>query len=340
MFALLIGWAMSHATVFGQPAKTASPLEKVRAALDKNITLDFTGQNLTDVLNHFKEKTGIAINIDQMALMNAGVDMGNDGGFVPGGPGGGPGFPMQQIQVKAKDEKAGAVLRKLLSKHQLTYILFEDSVLVTTEDAGLVRQMRQRVSVDVDDAPFNKTVTALAKNHGINLIIDPKVAKQAESNVSLQLESTGIETAVRLLAELANLKAVRMGNVLFVTTEEKATKIRKEEQNQFDNPFNPNIPQTMPLRFGIGGGFGGIVPAQPRVAPALPIPGGVAPGVPPIEIVPPEKVVPDPAVPKNGNATPAAPPRPNPPAVDRPPVPAPAVGRPTDPPAPAQPQRP
>ena len=286
MFALLFGWAMTHASVFGQPAgKTsepkspASPIAKLRAGLDKNITIDFSGQSLNDVLNHFRDKTGLAINLDQTAMMQMGIGI-DDGGGVPAAP--------VQFQLKATNEKASQVLRKLLNTYQLTYVIFEDALLITTEEAAVMRQFRQRVSVDLEEVPFKKAVRELAKNHGLNLVIDPSVMKDSETPISLQLENAGIETTIRLLSELAKLKAVRMGNVLFITHETKAKKIRDEEPQQFDN-----MPSPTPVR-GFGGGFGGIampgralaVPqilppnALPAIPPALPDPAGDAPPPP------------------------------------------------------------
>jgi hypothetical protein len=313
MFGLLLGWALTHATVFGQQSagKTASALEKLRANLDKNITLDYNGQSLTDVLNHFRDKTGVAINIDQVALMQMGVGQ----PMIPDGNAG-------QVTLKATNEKASQVLRKLLNTHQLCYILFEDSVLVTSDEMAAMRQMRQRVSVDLEDVPFNKAVRNLAKNHGLNLVIDPKVTKQSEAAVSLQLENAGIETAVRLLAELANLKAVRMGNVMFVTTEEKATKIREEEQQQLDNPLNPNLPVAPPnIRVGIGGAFSGIMPL--RAPPA--IPQAIPNLVPPARALNPAPAAPIPAdanpAPKAVRPLPAGPSALPPPILERPTAP-------------------
>ena len=46
--------------------------------------------------------------------------------------------------------------------------------------------------------------------------------------MTLQLEDVPLETAVRLLARLAGLKPVRLDNVLFVTTEERADKLRPD----------------------------------------------------------------------------------------------------------------
>jgi hypothetical protein len=291
MFGLLLGWALTHATVFGQPVagKASSAGDKLRANLDKNVTLDFTGQSLTDALNHFREKTGVPINVDQVALMQMLiVDAAIAGGGIPGGA------PML-FQVKAINEKASQVLRKLLNAHQLAYIVVEDAVLVSTADMVIMRQMRQRVSVDLDEVPFHKAVRTLTKNHSLNLVIDPKVKIQAETPVSLQLENSGIETTVRLLAELAGLKSVRMGNVIFITTAEKAKKIRDEEPQQFDNPLNPNLPmgvQGLLAGAAMGGGVGGVMPLPAGAVPALPPqvapPGTNAPPIP-LEPLPPPK---------------------------------------------------
>ena len=67
MFGLLIGWALTHATVFGQPnassgggtpsstGTTTTSIDKLRQGLDKQITVNFTGQNIEEVLNHIKD---------------------------------------------------------------------------------------------------------------------------------------------------------------------------------------------------------------------------------------------------------------------------------------------
>ena len=69
----------------------------------------------------------------------------------------------------------------------------------------------------------------LARTTGLNLIIDPRLGTEVNVKVSLQLDDAALETTVRLLAELGNLKSVRMGNVVFVTNESRAEKLRREE---------------------------------------------------------------------------------------------------------------
>ena len=84
------------------------------------------------------------------------------------------------------------------------------------------------------------------------------------------LDEVPLETAVRLMAELANLKPVRLGNVLFVTSEDRADKLKADTE----------VP--MPL----GGGFG----VEDRVMPARPLPAApmvpVAPPPPPPPALP------------------------------------------------------
>lgn len=308
LFGLLLGWSLTHATVFGQSptksseGKATSTQDKLRQGLERAITVDYSGASLVEVLNHIRDRSGINITLDEQALLNIGI-----------GPDGNDGFA-RQFQVKARDQKASVVLRNFLANYRLCYVVFEDSLLVTTEEMAVLRQLRQRVNVNLEEVPARTAIRDLARSRGINVVIDPKVLKQAETPVTLQLDNTGIETAMRLMAELASLKAVRMGNVMFVTSEEKAKRIREEEKEQFDNPFNPGNPAVDRPIIGIGGGFGmiggGAVPRA--VPPGIAVPGnpGIAipePGIPVPPNVDPPPGRPDGQPPMRGGDTPAAP---------------------------------
>jgi hypothetical protein len=314
LFGLLLGWALTHATVFGQStSKTDPPVNNLRVALDKPITVDFSGPTMESVLKHICDKAGLPFEYDPTIVMQMQIGFNRIGGD-----------PQAQSQVKATDEKASQVLRRFLKAYHLTCVQSEGTILITTEELAVHRQYRQRVSIDVVDVPLKKAVRELAKNHGINLVIDPKVATEADAPVTLQLDDTGLETALRLLAEMANLKAVRMGNVMFVTNEEKAKKIRKEERQQDDNPNNP--PYFTPPMMGVGIAMPGrAVPAVPaQVLPAIPAgppPGVEAPPVPqrdpqPVKN-PANKAAPTPGTPP----LPPAPPMVQPPAINGAPAP-------------------
>ena len=69
----------------------------------------------------------------------------------------------------------------------------------------------------------------LARSNALNLIIDPRLSSEIDAKVNLQLDDATLETAIRLMAEIANLKSVRMGNVLFITDPNRAEKLRRED---------------------------------------------------------------------------------------------------------------
>jgi hypothetical protein len=237
--ALLLTWALAHAPVFGDDPKAEksrkntkdqTPVERIRKALDQPLILDFQGVSIQEALQHLREKTGMEFNLDQAALTLMGVNINDNGG--------------EPIVLKSNG-KLSVALRKLLGPRQLAYVIFEDSILITSTELATIRQMKQRVYFDVDEVPLSKALRDLARNHAFNLVIDPKVVKDLHKLVSLTLDGTSLETSVRLLAELAGLKAVRMDNVLFITNEERATKIRKEDKDAQPNGDDP----TMPGRF-------------------------------------------------------------------------------------------
>jgi type II secretory pathway component GspD/PulD (secretin) len=210
LFALALGLCLlPFATVLGGQS------DKLRGALEQPIVLDFIGQSLHAALEHVAERAGVPVSIDQVALAQLGIISDEETG---------------RVQVKAKDEKVAVVLRRLLAGYRLTYVLLDDTLLITSEDGAVRRLLQQRVDVNLTDAPLAKAARDLGRRHSVNVVIDPRCSKQAQALVTLQLDGAAFETAVRLLAELADLKSVRLGNVLFITSEERASRIRREEQ--------------------------------------------------------------------------------------------------------------
>lgn len=155
--ALLLTWALSHASLQGGeakgPKKSKAPreqpsIEHIRKVLDQPITLDFSGQSLMEAPQHLREKSNLEINLDQIALALMNVNINENGD--------------QPITMKSAGGKLSATLRKLLTPHQLTYVLFEDSILITTPELAVHRQMKQRVNLDVNEQPLARAVRARA----------------------------------------------------------------------------------------------------------------------------------------------------------------------------------
>src|SRR6202035_3498509 len=106
---------------------------------------------------------------------------------------------------------------------------------------------------DLDKIAFGAALRQIAHETGVNLVLDGRVEKEASAKVSLQMEDVPLETAVRLLAEMAGLKPVRVGNVLFVTGKANATEMRADPD--LAQPAGPRGNPLMEMQFNPGGGI-------------------------------------------------------------------------------------
>lgn len=251
--------------------KGESGPEYIRKMLDAKVNLEFSGIALPSVLAQLSEDNRINLVLDENAVRMTSIE---------------PADIM--INCKLKDVKLRAGLRTMLDQYNLTVAIVGDTVLVTTEEQAICKQLKQRVGVDLDNVPLNKALKDLALSSGVNIVIDPRTnkTKASEAPVSLTVDDVPIEAAVRLLCELGGLKPVRMGNVIFVTTEDRANKL-KDSDSLVPNPFNPLNPLNPMFPGGlVPGGFGGG---------GIGIGGGVfpAPAPPVVERAVPDKVEPE-----------------------------------------------
>ena len=103
--------------------------------------------------------------------------------------------------------------------------------------------------------------------------------------MTLRLEDVPLETAVRLLSEMAGLKPVRVGNTLFVTSKDNAKEMSQDPDIAQPNPARTaeiqQLQQQLQLQLGAQAQLGGIgipggAPAAlgpitlPNVPPAVP----------------------------------------------------------------------
>ncbi len=232
-----------------QSDKPAS--EAIRKALDASGNFDFTGVNLAGVMGTLSEQYKINIVLDRNVIQMM--------GFEP---------EIMNVELKMKEGKLRTALRSIVGQYNLTFAIVGETLLITTEEMAVYRQLKQRVNVDFDAVPLNKALKELSTKYGVNVIIDPRSikSKAAENPVTLQAEDVPFEAAVRLMCEMADLKPARMGNVIFVTTEARADKL-KDGDSLVPSP-SPTMPMGIPGVFGgLGAGLGLV---QPMVLPAIP----------------------------------------------------------------------
>ena len=262
--------ATAAAPTPANPAKGDNPMASARKALDEVGDMAYQARTLNDVINDLKEKTKVPVILDQ-AVFQFGLD---------------PNQPVVNVNLKQVKLKDG--LKAILAPYNLKFGLTSDGLFISTEDGVISRQLRQRVSVDCDGTAFAAAAKQLAIDTGANVVVDPRLGDKANKAVNLKLDDVPLETAVRLLAEVADLRAVRMNNVLFVTTHERAEKLRPDADGPTNtSPLNPVFPNGGPPLPGVIGGFGGVqlVPAPANPPPAVDPPAPPQPEAPP----PPEK---------------------------------------------------
>ena len=201
----------------------AHPVPNPREGLDRTVTLKIDKQSLSGAVALLRDQTKLNIVLDTPAIQQLGVN---------------PDQPPVPVQADLKDVKVRAALRTVLLPYDLTFVVIGDTVIVTTEDVAAARQMAQRVNVHLDKVEFAAAMKQIARQTGVNLALDPRAEKEATAKISLDAEDVPLETAVRLLSEMAGLKPVRAGNTLFVTKKEVAAEMRAD----------PNLNPAAPVR--------------------------------------------------------------------------------------------
>src|SRR5262249_46376568 len=98
---------------------------------------------------------------------------------------------------------------------------------------------------------------------------------EGQSPVTLKLEDVPLEAAVKLMADVAGLRPVRIGNVLYVTNKANAADLRADPDGTPPTPINRALED-------IAISAGAAMPPRGVPVPIAPPPPGVAPA-PPVE---------------------------------------------------------
>jgi hypothetical protein len=257
-----LSWA-APAPSAEEPSKDGTPAERTRKSLDQVRDFDIVEQSLVQAVDTLKKQTKIHFILDLTSITGMGLD---------------PNATM--VTVNQKGTKIRSALRSMLTQHELCYVILGDTVLITSEDMAIQRQMKQLVSLDLEDVPLKTALRQLSKDTAANLMLDAKLKKEGDTTVSLHLDDVPLDTAMRLLTEAAGLKPVRIGNVLYVTSKANANEIRNdpetvqaaaEEQQRMQIKQQQRLQEMMNMR-AIGGGFAipavGVVPVAPPPPPA------------------------------------------------------------------------
>jgi len=122
--------------------------------------------------------------------------------------------------------------------------------LAPTDDDGDVAYLDARmiheqiyggvVAVTADNKPLADVLADLRKQTGANIVLDPRAAAVlGEANLTITLSDVRLYDALRVIADMAELKLVYAGNIYYVTTAANARTF------QPDRPARPTPPPPM-----------------------------------------------------------------------------------------------
>jgi hypothetical protein len=213
------GWAVVVAPLLAAPLFAADPAlpakespatagERIRTMLkEKKISIEVVDQPLILAVNQLREQTKINFVLDRFTIQMIAQQMGQDMEGLP-------------VNVKVKDKPIKDALDEIVVKpFHLAYAIIGDAVVISTEAMTTERQLKQHVACDFDEVEVVAALLQLKKETGFtNIVLDAAVEKgrAGKARVSLQMDDVPLETAVRLLAEMGGLRAIREANVLIV----------------------------------------------------------------------------------------------------------------------------
>src|SRR6266540_770715 len=138
------------------PKKTESPAEKVRKALDQQTDVVIENQPLELAVQQLAEQTKLNFVVDRLTVQQMGIDIQGQGA---------------PVNVRLQGVKVRTALRSMLGQYNLSYAIIGEAVIVTSEDMAMHRQMKQRVSVDLDQTQLAHALKDLAKETATNLLV-------------------------------------------------------------------------------------------------------------------------------------------------------------------------
>ncbi len=215
------------------PVATAQPKSAAIQAREMRSKLAMPGPNLEkgvdpntkfqDAVDFFSQKAGVLILVDTAAF-KADFQIDN--------------VTEQPIWLpKLIGLRLSTMLAKLSAAVGGTYLVLPDHILITTPARAnpltwVDGDPQPTVDVEFSKAPLEEALYEISNLTGINIVLDARAAEKGKNLVTAKLHNTPVDTATRLLADMADLEALPVNGALYVTTKENAQRVRAEEKSR------------------------------------------------------------------------------------------------------------
>lgn len=176
---------------------------------------------LNDALDQVSKLYGVTFEINQQAFE---MDQLKDVGRTPVAE-----TPIPEMKNARLNRVLRTILRRVPASSGTTYSVRDDHIEITTnafQRAEIWGSYRgpylPLVNATFDKSPLADATRQLADQAEFTVLIDSRAGDKAKTPVSARLLNTPLDTALRLLCDMADLRTVHLDNVLYITTRENA----------------------------------------------------------------------------------------------------------------------
>jgi hypothetical protein len=189
---------------------------------------------LKDAVEFISDKFEVPIVIESQAFRAKGI----------------PEVETQPVRLpRLRNIRLSGLLRLLLDQVNATYLIRDDYVqivpLPTVPGGGpeVDRSALPLVYAIFEKRPLDDALHELADQVDSSVVLDAnRAAEKAKAPVTATFKNVGVDTAVRLLADMTGLKMVRVDNVLYVTTPEGASEVEQAKPEGKSKKKAPQAP--------------------------------------------------------------------------------------------------
>jgi hypothetical protein len=174
--------------------------------------------------------------------------------------------PIRKSERIRLDRALRRVLDRIPVPSGATYLLRKDGIEVTTNQALRTRVWGPAyggphlplVHATIDKKPLNEALKELSDQAEYNIVIDKRAGDSITTPVTARFVNTPLDTAVSLLADMADLAIHQQDNVIYVTSPDGAAALDFKRKG---DPLIMDDPNATPR--GVGPGVGSRVPVTP-----------------------------------------------------------------------------
>ena len=204
----------------GNPASTAKEIRDKLVSLEKGFP---DNTSLREALEFLSDRYDVQfiINARQFQEENAGSP------------------DKMKVQLpRMMNVRLATILRLLLAQVHGTYLIRPEYIEVVPLEGAYPAAWKQRrdqaptVQADFTGRPLDEALRELADASGINIVLDARAGEKAKTSITASLTNVPVDTAVLILADMADMRPVALDNVLYVTSKESAEQLLAWQKNQ------------------------------------------------------------------------------------------------------------